>query len=422
MANSAKIYTVARLNQEAKNLLETGLGTLWVEAEISNLSMPVSGHWYFTLKDNRAQVRCAMFKGRNRLVTFRPEHGNKVLVRAKLSLYEPRGDYQLIVESMKMAGDGRLQQQFEALKLKLATEGLFAQAHKKSLPAYPQKIGIVTSSTGAALQDILQILARRDPNLEIIIYPAQVQGALAAQQVAQQIALANARHEVDILIVGRGGGSLEDLWCFNEEIVARTIYASELPIVSAVGHETDVSISDFVADVRAPTPSAAAELVSRDIEQLMQALDYKEKMLTFSINNYVQSCQRKITQTLARLQQQDPQARLKAQAQHLALNQQHLNQLMRSWLEKYQRELQQKSEKLAAMPHYLEKYQHKLALQAQKLQAYSPLATLSRGYSISLNAQQKIVRSIDDIQLEDSLLTRVDDGVIKSKVVSKKSS
>ena len=278
------IYSVSQLNQSVRLMLENQLGAVWLTGEISNFSQPVSGHWYLSLKDENAQVRCAMFRMKNLRVSFRPTNGMQVLVRANVSLYEPRGDYQLIIESMHLAGEGLLMQQFEALKLKLAAEGLFAQHLKKNLPHFSKAVGIITSKTGAALQDILHILQRRDPSLKIIIYPTAVQGKDAATDIAQMIELANQRQEVDVLIVGRGGGSLEDLWCFNEEMVARAIFHSHLPVISAVGHETDVTIADFVADVRAPTPSAAAELVSRNQTELLQQLQYRRQRLEIALD------------------------------------------------------------------------------------------------------------------------------------------
>ena len=275
MQNStSNIFTVTQLNYSVRHLLEVELGQVWLTGEISNFSQPVSGHWYLSLKDENAQVRCAMFKMKNLRVNFRPQNGMQVLVRASVSLYEPRGDYQLIIESMQMAGDGLLQQQFEALKMKLAVQGFFAQEHKKPIPKFVKQVGIITSPSGAALQDILHILNRRDPSLQIVIYPTLVQGKEATQDIIDTIKLANQRKECDVLIVGRGGGSLEDLWCFNEEAVAYAIYQSELPIISAVGHETDVTIADFVADLRAPTPSAAAELVSRDQQEMVRQLQH----------------------------------------------------------------------------------------------------------------------------------------------------
>ncbi len=285
MQNStSNIFTVTQLNYSVRHLLEVELGQVWLTGEISNFSQPVSGHWYLTLKDENAQVRCAMFKMKNLRVNFRPQNGMQVLVRASVSLYEPRGDYQLIIESMQMAGDGLLQQQFEELKMKLAAQGLFAQEHKKPIPKFVKQVGIITSPSGAALQDILHILNRRDPSLQIVIYPTLVQGKEATQDIVDTIKLANQRKECDVLIVGRGGGSLEDLWCFNEEMVAYAIYQSELPIISAVGHETDVTIADFVADLRAPTPSAAAELVSRDQQEIVRQLQHHLNMVNLAFD------------------------------------------------------------------------------------------------------------------------------------------
>ena len=285
MQNStSNIFTVTQLNYSVRHLLEVELGQVWLTGEISNFSQPVSGHWYLTLKDENAQVRCAMFKMKNLRVNFRPQNGMQVLVRASVSLYEPRGDYQLIIESMQMAGDGLLQQQFDGLKMKLAAQGLFAQEHKKPIPKFVKRVGIITSPSGAALQDILHILNRRDPSLQIVIYPTLVQGKEATQDIIDTIRLANQRKECDVLIVGRGGGSLEDLWCFNEEMVAYAIYQSELPIISAVGHETDVTIADFVADLRAPTPSAAAELVSRDQQEIVRQLQHHLNMVNLAFD------------------------------------------------------------------------------------------------------------------------------------------
>ena len=285
MQNStSNIFTVTQLNYSVRHLLEVELGQVWLTGEISNFSQPVSGHWYLTLKDENAQVRCAMFKMKNLRVNFRPQNGMQVLVRASVSLYEPRGDYQLIIESMQMAGDGLLQQQFDGLKMKLAAQGLFAQEHKKPIPKFVKRVGIITSPSGAALQDILHILNRRDPSLQIVIYPTLVQGKEATQDIIDTIRLANQRKECDVLIVGRGGGSLEDLWCFNEEMVAYAIYQSELPIISAVGHETDVTIADFVADLRTPTPSAAAELVSRDQQEIVRQLQHHLNMVNLAFD------------------------------------------------------------------------------------------------------------------------------------------
>lgn len=281
-----QVFTVTRLNSAVRMILEQDLGLVWLTGELSNLAMPSSGHWYFSLKDLGAQVRCAMFKGNNRRVAFRPQDGMQVLVQARVSLYEPRGDYQLIIESMQPAGDGVLALRFEELKRRLGAEGLFDEGRKRPLPREPRAVGLVTSATGAALHDMLTVLKRRAPDLPIFIYPTQVQGSAAIGQIVAAIALANRRAEVDVLIVGRGGGSLEDLWCFNEEVVARAIANSAIPVISAVGHEVDVTISDFAADLRAPTPSAAAELVAPDQSARAQRLAHLWQRLVQVINRH----------------------------------------------------------------------------------------------------------------------------------------
>ncbi|WP_318506020.1 exodeoxyribonuclease VII large subunit [Photobacterium leiognathi] len=438
---NSRIYTVSSLNAQVRLILENEMGVVWLIGELSNFSMPVSGHWYFTLKDSRAQVKCAMFKGSNRHVTFKPGNGNQVLVKARLSLYEPRGDYQLIIESMQPEGDGRLQQQFEQLKMSLAAEGLFAQSLKKSLPEQPKRVGIITSKTGAALHDILHVLQRRDPSLPIVIYPTIVQGEGAAISIAQAIGRANARQECDVLIVGRGGGSLEDLWAFNEEIVARTIAASQIPIVSAVGHEVDVTIADFVADVRAPTPSAAAELISRDMTHQTQLLDRKRQQLCHAIAAYLSQSLRQTTQLQHRLERQHPQLRLNLQQQHLDEISQRLTQAMARKLQKHQQHVEHNNYKLSlyspaslvrnaqrnlerseqrlydALDRKLLNARHKLAVAAEKLETVSPLATLARGYSITRNEQGDVIRKASQVKAGDTLITTVTDGEIHSNVI-----
>ncbi|MFT5675847.1 MAG: exodeoxyribonuclease VII large subunit, partial [Paraglaciecola sp.] len=311
------IFTVSKLNQLARSVLESEIGQVWLSAEISNFVAASSGHWYFTLKDNRAQVKAAMFKGANRRVVQKPKEGDKILVRANLSLYEARGDYQLIVEHMEPEGEGQLKQQFEQLKIKLAAEGLFAQQTKQALPQTILKVGIITSASGAALHDVLTVMKRRNPAIQAIVYPTQVQGATAGAQICAAIQQANVRKEVDVLIVGRGGGSLEDLWCFNEESVARAIYASALPIISAVGHEVDVTIADFVADMRAPTPSAAAELVSRDQAELFNLVEsLKDKLQKFTASRLKELGYQQ--QVLSQqLQQNHPRNQLQQQFQNV---------------------------------------------------------------------------------------------------------
>ena len=270
MQNS-DLFTVSQLNQRAKQLLEISFASIRVEGEISSLSRPSSGHWYFTLKDDRAQVRCAMFRSRAAMLKFQPKEGDKIELRGKVSLYENRGDYQLIVDTMKPAGEGALLLAFQQLKERLAAAGWFNEEYKKPLPAV-NRVGVITSPTGAAVHDIITVFRRRSPAIEIDLYPTAVQGKEATAQIVAAIERANRDNRVDVLIVGRGGGSLEDLWCFNEEAVASAIFASRIPVVSAVGHEVDFTIADFVADVRAPTPSAAAELLSPDQGQQLQHL------------------------------------------------------------------------------------------------------------------------------------------------------
>ncbi|MFT4812652.1 MAG: exodeoxyribonuclease VII large subunit, partial [Marinoscillum sp.] len=285
------VFTVSQLNQRAKQLLEITFSSVKVEGEISNLSRPSSGHWYFTLKDKGAQVRCAMFRSRTAQVKFQPKEGDQIVVRGKVSLYENRGDYQLIVDAMKPSGEGQLQQAFIQLKQKLGAEGLFATESKQALPSQIKRIAVITSPTGAAIHDILTVLKRRFPAIEVDIYPVQVQGKDAAQQIIWSINQANADARADVIIAGRGGGSIEDLWCFNDENLARTIFHSRLPIVSAVGHEVDFTIADFVADVRAPTPSAAAEMLSPDQQDYWQRLITLTSQLEKSIRQQLQNKQ-----------------------------------------------------------------------------------------------------------------------------------
>src|ERR1700727_2102992 len=271
-AANRDIYSVSRLNREVRVLLERGFGSVWLEAEISNFAKPSSGHWYFSLKDAAAQVRCCMFRQRNMLCGFAPRDGQKVLVRARIGLYEQRGEYQLVVDHMEDSGQGALKRQFEELSAKLSQEGLFAAERKRALPGLPKRIGIITSPTGAAVRDILHVLARRFPEAAVLIYPVPVQGAQAAEEIVAALSLAGRRAECDVLILARGGGSLEDLWSFNDERLARAIVASPIPVITGIGHEIDFTIADFAADVRAPTPSAAAELAVPDGEEWLASL------------------------------------------------------------------------------------------------------------------------------------------------------
>ncbi|AYL07383.1 exodeoxyribonuclease VII large subunit [Enterobacter kobei] len=441
-SQSPSIYTVSRLNQTVRLLLEQEMGQVWISGEISNFTQPSSGHWYFTLKDDTAQVRCAMFRNSNRRVTFRPQHGQQVLVRANITLYEPRGDYQIIVESMQPAGEGLLQQKYEQLKATLSAEGLFDQQLKKPLPSPAHCVGVITSKTGSALHDILHVLKRRDPSLPVIIYPTAVQGDDAPGQIVRAIALANARQECDVLIVGRGGGSLEDLWSFNDERVARAIFASLIPVVSAVGHETDVTIADFVADLRAPTPSAAAEVVSRNQLELLRQIQNGQQRLEMAMDYFLANRTRRFTQLHHRLQQQHPQLRLARQQTVLDRLRQRMNialdtQLKRA-VSRQQRVTQRLNQqnpqpKIYRAQTRIQQLEFRLAetLRARlsttrerfgnavtHLEAVSPLSTLARGYSVTTATDGKVLKQTKQVKAGDVLTTRLSDGWVESEVKS----
>ncbi|ENO00395.1 MULTISPECIES: exodeoxyribonuclease VII large subunit [Pseudoalteromonas] len=438
---SQTVYTVSRLNREIRTVLEQGFASLILTGEISNFITPASGHWYFSLKDEKAQIKAAMWRGNNRSQSYRPENGTQVTVRARVSLYEPRGDYQLIVEHMEPAGEGQLKQEFDALKMRLAAEGLFSSAYKKPLPQNINRVGVITSATGAAIKDILTVLKRRAPQLEVIIYPAMVQGKEAHVHLINQIQLANARNEVDVLIVGRGGGSLEDLWCFNHEQLARAIYQSELPIVSAVGHEIDTTISDYVADVRAATPSAAAELVSPNTQELHGKVIELINRLNNAFKHDMADKRALATELQHRLNLCHPRNQLNQKTQRLDELTIALQQGMRNRLYQQERTLnnltprlmrQSPDKKLSqashqlmqiqtrleqAMQHKLQHAQNSLALQASRLDSVSPLNVLARGYSITKTQQGKVIKSVDHIKTGDVLITELADGAIKSTVL-----
>ncbi|WP_096841437.1 exodeoxyribonuclease VII large subunit [Escherichia coli] len=439
-SQSPAIFTVSRLNQTVRLLLEHEIGQVWISGEISNFTQPASGHWYFTLKDDNAQVRCAMFRNSNRRVTFRPQHGQQVLVRANITLYEPRGDYQIIVESMQPAGEGLLQQKYEQLKAKLQAEGLFDQQLKKPLPSPAHCVGVITSKTGAALHDILHVLKRRDPSLPVIIYPTAVQGDDAPGQIVRAIELANKRNECDVLIVGRGGGSLEDLWSFNDERVARAIFASRIPVVSAVGHETDVTIADFIADLRAPTPSAAAEMVSRNQQELLRQIQSVQQRLGMAMDYFLANHTRRLTLLHHRLQQQHPQLRLARQQTALERLQQRMNLAIDSQIKrtnKRQVRLLQRLNQQNPQPRIhrvqsrIQHLEHRLAehvhsrLSAMRerfgnavthLEAVSPLSTLARGYSVTTVTDGKVLKKVKQVKTGDVMTTRLEDGWVKSEV------
>jgi len=432
------IFTVSQLNREARELLEGSFFNIWVEGEISNLARPASGHWYFSLKDERAQLRCAMFRTHNRKLTFKPEDGTHVLVRGRISLYEARGDFQLIAEQMEEAGAGALQRAFEQLKARLAGEGLFAPEHKRPLPTLPRAIGVVTSPSGAAIRDILSILKRRFPAIPVIIYPTAVQGQAAASEITAAITLAGQRAtqygECDVLIVARGGGSLEDLWPFNDEQVARAIYACPVPVVSGIGHEIDTTIADFVADVRAPTPSGAAELVSPDQNEWLQTCrQYQQRLLTLQ-REHKRQRQQRLLWLQKRLQQLHPGQRLLQQTQRVDELEQRLQRRIHQRLEQQRLQLKNlytglqrhqpsaRLKNLGLQYHHLEQRLHqliqlqlergrqRLQTSSQTLDAVSPLATLGRGYAIIQADDGQIIRHAGNVKRGQHIHARLGHG------------
>jgi exodeoxyribonuclease VII large subunit len=403
------VYSVSRLNREVRVLLERGFGSIWLEAEISNFARPASGHWYFSLKDAAAQVRCAMFRQRNMLAAFTPRDGQKVLVRARIGLYEPRGEFQLLVDHMEDAGLGALKRQFEELTAKLAAEGLFAAERKRPLPPLPMRIGVITSPSGAAIRDILHVLARRFPAARVLIYPVPVQGAQAAAEIAAAVALAGRRGECDVLILARGGGSLEDLWAFNDEALARAIVASPIPIISGVGHEVDFTIADFAADVRAPTPSAAAEIVVPDSLEWLKTIRTLAARLQQSLRRGLEERRERLRWLTGRAALVSPVARLTQQMQSLDDLEDRLMRGMRQRLTELRadfvdrrsllwqlspiarvREAAQRHQSLSARLNaaglqQIRSARERLMPLVRTLQAVSPLATLDRGYAIVSN-------------------------------------
>jgi exodeoxyribonuclease VII large subunit len=392
------VYTVSRLNREARTLLEGGLPALWVEGELSNVSRPSSGHWYFSLKDAGAQLRCAMFRQRNLLTRCKPADGQRVLAYGRVSLYEPRGDYQFIVEYLEESGEGALKRAFEALKTRLEAEGLFASARKRSLPLAPRRIGVITSPTGAALRDILHILQRRFPAAAVLIYPVPVQGAGAAPAIAAALDTASARADCDVLILARGGGSLEDLWAFNDERVARALHRSAIPVVTGVGHETDVTIADFVADVRAPTPSGAAQLVSPDHSGWVEHLTRLSTRFAAAMRRQLGDDRVALSALSRRLQQAHPGARLDQHAQRLDELDERLQRALRARLATAARQLE--------------------AL-ARALGAVSPLGTLARGFAVVTRAADgRLVSDAAQVSVGDQIDARLAVGGLRATVLA----
>ena len=440
-----KIISVSELNRKAKSLLEGGIPKLWIEGEISNLARPASGHMYFSLKDEAAQIRCAWFKQRQHQNISAMTNGTKMLALGRISLYEARGEYQFIVEKMETAGEGDLKRKYEKLKEKLSIEGFFAEEIKKPLPKLPRRIGIITSPSGAAIRDALSVLKRRFPMVPVIIYPVSVQGDGAAPEIKLALEKANNRAECDLLIITRGGGSIEDLWAFNEEIVARAIHHSNIPIISAIGHETDVTIADFVADHRAPTPSAAAEVAVPDQQEWFNSIDNISRKLNALIIRAINNRHQTLDWFNKRLTQSSPQVIVKRQIEQSINLQRVLKSSMKNFLilrgrkidkltsrciqsspsqslqkqimrfEAIKQNIHAKGKKL------IEDNQNRLRLVSRSLNSVSPLGTLDRGYAIVSEVNtNKIITNPNSLKINSKLEIRLAKGKITAAVIEKK--
>ena len=435
------VLTISQLNARARTLLERNLGSVWLEGEVSNLALPGSGHWYFSLKDSGAQVRCAMFRTRAMLVRFPVRDGAHVVARGRVSLYEARGEFQVVVEHLEEAGEGALRRRFEELKRRLLAEGLFESARKRALPTLPRRIGVVTSPTGAALRDVLHILRRRFPAVPVLVYPVAVQGESAPREIVQALRLAGERAECEVLILARGGGSLEDLMAFNEEAVARAIAASPIPVIAGVGHETDFTIADFVADERAPTPSGAAERAVPDAAEFLRALAALERS--------VAGCTRRRLRTLAQslavqeraLGRAHPGARLRQHAQRLDELEQRLGRAATRSLVRARARLagaeallarSSPARRLATLRLRLDaaarqlpactrrrvqRLRERFERAAHSLHTVSPLATLERGYAIVLDAAGHVVAAAEDVTPGARIEARLARGSIRATVL-----
>ena len=439
-----KIFTVSELSLALKSLLESKFPDVWVTGEVSNFRAAASGHFYFTLKDASAQLKAVCFRNQARYLKFKPRDGLSVIARGRLSVYEARGEYQIYVEYLEPAGVGALQLAFEQLKQKLAAEGLFDLARKKPLPVLPRAIGIVTSPDGAAVRDILRVLKRRFPNMNVLLYPAKVQGEEAAAEIVEGIEYFNRHDLVDVLIVGRGGGSLEDLWPFNEESVARAIAASGLPVISAVGHETDFTIADFVADLRAPTPSAAAELVVHRREDFLAEIEDRVRRMAQSLRLKLAEAREQLTQLRLHQVFQRLITRVVERSQRIDDLTAELNRLMRdklansrhAWLEASagiarfdfrkllglkQAALENQQRRFAAeFRHLVIEKQNRLKQLDALLRERSPLTILARGYSITRDSAGAIVRDAAQVAIGDEISTRLARGELEARVVDKK--
>ncbi len=413
-----RVFSVTELTKQIRALIEGHLGAVCLEGELSNVRQPPSGHVYFTIKDETAQIRAVIWRSDMRGLPFVPRDGMRIRAYGSLTVYERDGSYQIVVKRMEEGGKGSLQAAFEALKKKLAEEGLFEVDRKRKLPMLPRHIGVVTSPTGAAIRDILNVLRRRFPNLHVVIAPARVQGDGAAMEVAAAIDLLNRQGGIDVMIVGRGGGSLEDLWCFNEEVVARAIARSDIPVISAVGHETDFTICDFVADVRAPTPSAAAEIVVGRKDQFLMALKQQSSVMTQLLKHSLLEVRGRFNAAARSYVFREPGNAARVYRQKIA----RLKGQLRHSLERQFREGQQQSDDLSGRMTQALKMVFAMRVQQarsleRQLAAYNPLAVLKRGYSITLKADGRAVRNAGEVKAGEKVLTRVGNGEFKSEVI-----
>ncbi|MBE8215985.1 MAG: exodeoxyribonuclease VII large subunit [Endozoicomonadaceae bacterium] len=440
-SKSIHILSVNAFIQSAKGLLETSFSHVWISGEISNLTQHTSGHWYFHLKDQQAQIRCAMFKGQNRHVNFEPKHGQQIIIRAKATLYSAKGDFQLLVQTMEPAGEGALQQAFDQLKKKLLAEGLFEAQYKKKLPTFPKNLAVITSPSGAVIQDICSVLKRRCPFIQITILPANVQGKEAISDLLKQFTLVHQMpHHFDALIIARGGGSLEDLQAFNDEKIARAIAACPIPIISSIGHETDTTIADLVADYRAATPSVAAEIISLNQldwmktlqtyqHQLKQCMKYKYQKVQSIFDILYKSLPRPMDMLRERTQQLDHFTLQLTHGyyQQLALYREKI-QMRTHQLQKLTpvHTLQQShlmlkhtiQSLLRTTDHLLPQYQQTLTNYTQRLQDYNPLNILKRGYSVLQNEQKKIISSHNQVKINQTIAIQVADGSLSAKIIN----
>jgi exodeoxyribonuclease VII large subunit len=435
-----EVFTISRLNREARLLIERGLGSVWLEGEVSNLSRPASGHWYFSLKDEAAQVRCAMFRQRNLGVRFAVRDGSQVLARGRVSLYEARGEFQVVVDHLEEAGEGLLRRRFEELKRRLDAEGLFEERHKQRLPRLPRRIGVVTSPTGAALRDILHVLRRRFPAVPVLVYPVAVQGEAAPREIVQALQLAGERRDCDVLILARGGGSLEDLWAFNDEAVARAMFACPIPIVSGIGHEVDFTIADFVADERAPTPSGAAERAVPDRGEWLRGLATTSRRMVLAVRRRLKDQRIALATREHRLARVHPGFALRQRMQRLDELEGRLQHAARACLARARARLASADALLrrsspalrvvasrlrletglralaAAARSTLTAARQRCELAARALQAVSPLATLERGYAIVTDATGRVLQDAAASAPGDRISARLARGRIEARV------